>query len=904
MLSRSDLSAREAAEEYAKLGLVPVPLTPREKKPVMPRWPEVSADQALAHVGADSNLGLALGDPSGGIVDVDLDCPIAARLAVRFLPETAARHGRASSPSSHWWYRVDGAVPKTVQFGDPEKDRPNLTKGMIVEIRGTGGQTMVPPSVHPSGEVLAWEVPLAVPATTTLEHLESAVRDLAAVALVARAWPGEGRRHEAALALAGTLLEGGVHADEVATFVDLVCEGAGDDEPEDRRRAVESTAAARESGQAVSGGDKLADVLGPLVVRQLTKWLGLRPRRPPRRSTSGAPSLPRYERDAGGMYVLSGEERTCIANFSARILRTVRRRDGAEVVARFEIEARHNGAERRFTLSAAEFEALRWPMERVGAAVVIAPGRVNREHALNAIRAASTDAEELEILAQTGWVELAEQPVYLHSEGGIGTGTAMICTQVELPPELSNFALPAPPHGEHAVIDVRASLAILGVASPMISFALLAAAYRAPLGRADFALSLVGPTGVGKSELAARIQQHFGPSMDREHLPGAWGDTGNALSELAYYAADAVLVVDDYAPDTAGAPGAAARVIRAVGNGAGRARLTRDAALRASHPPRCLLISTGEDEPTGKSLVARMLSVPVGKGDVDWALMGSLSRAGLDGRFAGAMAAYIRWLAPRITEVRRRRPAWCRRLATMFQDTAHPRSASAGADLLVGFAAFLVFAVEVGAIDRARRRELWQDATTAIQAAVGEQRAKVEGTDPVVRFLALLRSALASGTAHVTGPDKDVPIAPADRALAPVNQRGPLPLGWSRREDRWVPGGAHIGFVDGDDLLLLPNETFRLVERVAREQGSGLGISPRMLGRLLAEGGHLVLREQVRDRYTVRRTLAGARVDVFHLSLATIVERVAADTAPALATPVPFRAPGLATPRTRADEGA
>ena len=89
-------------------------------------------------------IGVLLGEPSGWLVDVDLDCPEAREAAERFLPPTACVTGRESSKASHRWYVADGA--RTRQFRDP------VDRSMIVELRSTGAQTIVGPSIHPSGE--------------------------------------------------------------------------------------------------------------------------------------------------------------------------------------------------------------------------------------------------------------------------------------------------------------------------------------------------------------------------------------------------------------------------------------------------------------------------------------------------------------------------------------------------------------------------------------------------------------------------------------------------------------------------------------------------------------------------------------------------------------------------------
>ena len=77
------------------------------------------------------------------------------------------------------------------------------------------------------------------------------------------------------------------------------------------------------------------------------------------------------------------------------------------------------------------------------------------------------------------------------------------------------------------------------VAPETITYPLLAAVYRAVLGETDLAVHLAGPTGVGKSELAALAQQHHGAELDARHLPASWTSTGNSLEGLAFTAKDA-----------------------------------------------------------------------------------------------------------------------------------------------------------------------------------------------------------------------------------------------------------------------------------------------------------------------------------------------------------------------------
>src|SRR5690625_5834586 len=98
-----------------------------------------------------TNLGLLLGEASGGLVDVDLDHHHAMRLKNYFLPPTPMRTGRESRANSHYWYLVkEGTLPGNRRHKMPDGS-------ISVELRSTKSQTVIPPSIHPSGERYTWE---------------------------------------------------------------------------------------------------------------------------------------------------------------------------------------------------------------------------------------------------------------------------------------------------------------------------------------------------------------------------------------------------------------------------------------------------------------------------------------------------------------------------------------------------------------------------------------------------------------------------------------------------------------------------------------------------------------------------------------------------------------------------
>lgn len=272
-------------------GYAPVPIPRGTKGPRLPEWQHLrfeSEAELAEHFRDEANLGLILGAASGGLVDVDLDCPEALSLAPYLLTHTNMVHGRASAPRSHYWYVVDREVA-LAQFKDPvvlaeQKERkrkglpddPNL-KAMLVELRSTGGQTVIPPSIHPdSEEQMEWTTDDPHPREVSADQLQVRVRIIAAAALLVRYWPPSGQRHDATLALAGGLLRSGWSERNAAVFVTAV--GATVDpgvDRADREAAVSSTAERLEQDAETSGWRKLGDFVGTMAVNQVREWLDL-----------------------------------------------------------------------------------------------------------------------------------------------------------------------------------------------------------------------------------------------------------------------------------------------------------------------------------------------------------------------------------------------------------------------------------------------------------------------------------------------------------------------------------------------------------------------------------------------------------------------------------------------------
>lgn len=331
---------------------------------------------------------------------------------------------------------------------------------------------------------------------------------------------------------------------------------------------------------------------------------------------------------------------------------------------------------------------------------------------------------------------------------------------------------------------------------------------------------------------------------------------------------DAVLVVDDFAPegaaaDVAAAHRAAAYGIRSQGNLAGRARLTREAVLRPARVPSALRVCTGEDRPRGQSILARLLVLELDEPVVGSQAFTACQHAAAAGLFAQALAGYVRYLAPRYGEHRRAYRSKHQQLRRELQQAAgHRRTADTLAHLTLGFRAFLDFAFKEGALSEGEMRQLDEQARAALDDAARAQAVHVVQADPVARYVRLVIEAISSGAAHVAGSSG----GPPDNAGAwGWREHTVAPSAAGLRE--WRPQGKCIGYVEGEDLHLLPVVTYAVVDNLCRDTGESLGVSERTLRRRLAERGRLASTDPQRETYAVQRTLGGRRQTVLHLRL-------------------------------------
>ncbi|PFG75310.1 bifunctional DNA primase/polymerase [Tepidiforma thermophila] len=841
----------EAALAYARRGWAVLPLRPRGKEPLTEHGvKDATTDPATIEAWwrrwPRANVGIATGTVSKlAVLDID-----PRNGGDEALDGLLAQHGGWGIPTDaggypetwtvltggggrHYYFAIDGPLPSR-----------KLADG--VDLKGDGGYVVAPPSVHPSGA--SYEVEASTedlpPAPAPAWLLERACTRKAPLYRELEGEPvREGQRNDYLASVAGKLRRWGLsQAGIEAELRAINAARCVPPLPDDEVRRIAASIARYEPGRPAVAELSAADGAGEEYFADgQGTW--------------------RRRQGRDGEDVLEQ-----LANFTARITDDVTVDDGAEQVREFELEASVAGRTVRAEVRAEEFETMRWPVAKLGPEAQVAAGPSKRDHLRAAIQAISSRAgiARRHVYAHLGWREADGRHAFLHAGGAVGADGL----EVRLPAELGRFVLPAPPAGDELRAAISGALALLDVAPDRVSVPLLAAAVLPPLLEPDFAIHLAGPTGARKTELAALVQRFYGAGMDARHLPASWRSTANALETLAFLAKDCVLVVDDFVPSGSAQDAArlyreAEQLLRGAGNHAGRQRLSRDARLRAARPPRCLVLSTGEDIPPGHSLRARTWVVEVEPDDVDLDRLTELQRLAADGVFAGALASYLAWLAPQLDA--RRAAARARVEARRAELAAgrHGRTAAAQAALETALGAFLEFAVEAGAITAgeagglmARAVEALGDEGAAVQAAAQRE------SDPARRFLDLIRSALGSGLAHVASRDGKAP--PPDDADA-----------WGWREEsrgdewRWHPRGVCIGWLDGADLYLDPDAAMRVAQGAA-PPGDSLLATRRAMSRALRQAGLLASIEQQRETATVRRAVGGAQRNVWHLRAAAV----------------------------------
>ena len=138
------------ALQYLAKGYSVIPLAPKQKGPKLSGWSKYCEElmpptEAQLHFGKNNNIGLCMGPASNlCAVDIDTDDPEIIKKIEKILPVSPLRKKGAKGYTV--LYKYNGMASKSV------KD----DKGNGVDFLSSGRQTVLPPSIHPSGIEYQW----------------------------------------------------------------------------------------------------------------------------------------------------------------------------------------------------------------------------------------------------------------------------------------------------------------------------------------------------------------------------------------------------------------------------------------------------------------------------------------------------------------------------------------------------------------------------------------------------------------------------------------------------------------------------------------------------------------------------------------------------------------------------
>lgn len=599
------------------------------------------------------------------------------------------------------------------------------------------------------------------------------------------------------------------------------------------------------------------------------------------------PFLLRDQEDTveGGPYQVVPDDTEYAINFHALITSDVKLH-GADGVRRwYDLEAVVSGVPARFRVPASDFNSMAWVANELGSEAIIQAGRDTIQKLRVGIQFLSMPVPRRDIYATTGWRKINGEEVYLHAGGAVGARGATSDVSVQLPGDAAaRFVFPAPPEGEALRAAVRACLALFRVGASTVAIPLFGAVWRAALGPSPLTIYLAAQPGAGKSLLAALAQQHYGAGMHEAALPASVKhSTAASVNALRALVGDAVFVLDDFmvsgTADDLKLNEKIDSVVRAQYGGTGAQRLQRDGSLstNAAPPPRSTLILTGETLPRGGSLRQRLLVLELpGRMEQDLAPMKTLAAQGV---YAGAMAAYLRWLAPQMDVVRAElrdlvASAAARLRADAKDGDRDHRTAFLLAEVDVGVRFFCRFAAHVDEGLGGELEVLRQRTRVALGEMTSTQHAHRAAQDPAARFLELLAAALSGGCCHValddgTAPEHATAWGWRVAGSSPTSENeeseqmeafddhpAPEPPAAARaRRIIYRGGGDCVGVVHAHEGLvwIKPEIAMKAVRALASTSGDPLALTTEDLPRRLFEKGFLAKDDFKTNRaYAVR----------------------------------------------------
>lgn len=504
-----------------------------------------------------------------------------------------------------------------------------------------------------------------------------------------------------------------------------------------------------------------------------------------------------------------------LANWHAKIIREVARDDGQDIVRKLVIAGQLSNGKKLppCEVDATAFASMNWVLQYWGTRAIIAAGQSTKDKLREAIQWTSQAAENSTVYTHTGWRVIEGQRVYLTTTGALG----MDDLTVDLDGNLKRYALPTKLDDIDPQAAMQSSLRFLKVAPSSATFPLWGCMFLAPLAEMtpfDFMLWVFGETGSMKSTLCALALCHYG-DFDHKNLPEGWASTDNILEKQTFVIKDAPLVIDDFAPQASGLDAQAyerraARLIRSIGNHSPRNRMNADTSTRAGFMARGLVISTGEQLPTGQSVLARILPVEILPRTINLELLTQAQQIESD-LYPYAMVGYLHWLSQNWEDVKNNYARWHREMREELRGEYHLRTPEMFAHILMGIRLGLTYAAEMQALTDQEAENLLDQAKAEMIKLAQSQNNHVSDEFPAIKFIHAIKALLAKGEFFIEG----VPLPQCDNA-------------------KW------LGWADADFYYLQSEVTFNAVSDFFRKEGTILGLKQKALNAQLVEKGYIM----------------------------------------------------------------
>lgn len=550
-----------------------------------------------------------------------------------------------------------------------------------------------------------------------------------------------------------------------------------------------------------------------------------------------------------------------LSNFTAEIVADLVEDDGVETRRSFEMVAKMNNRESRFTVSAEDFGLMKWAIAKLGASAVIHPGKA--DNARCAVQVLSENVVERHIYAHTGWRMIDGEMCFLHGGGAIGPNDVKR-VEVRLPDRLQHAVMPDPPEADELRDTIRLVCDLARLAPDEVMLPCIGSAFSSILGGATFSIWLYGGTGSGKSQVAALIQSFFGRFTDKL-LPGAWISTANSQETMAYAAKDMIFVMDDFKPvgsqqDKLRLYKEADRLLRAQGNQAGRQRMIDGSRLNQTKYPRGLIFNTAEEVPRYESLIARLLVIECNKHTIDFSQLTAFQKCAAYGVFAAGMAGFIRWIAQHyeqvVTNQQKEQTRW-RDYWSTRNIAQHRRFSTTLGHLTYSWSLWLEYAKQSGALNEQEAQEFWERILVALTEAGCKQDQHTMSQNPCARFEELLMAGFASLRCHLESSEGGEPKEPGS-------------WGWRWDGMRWLPGGTRVGWVDAKHLYLSPDAAYEFVNGFSAS-GGGVGLAQTALWKMMYDEKKILKKDAARGTFAVRKKIGSSTQQVLVFSLENLV---------------------------------